>query len=134
MSNRRRLRRRQKGHQRAVQQQSEFTWPQPGEGEAYANQPAVVSDRFDSAMVEEGRKGSHDSLLRQVGDRQRTGVWWTHHLAAEGRDLLIRQFDGAELNERESTALAGYLERLRDPRALLVMAWCIAEAPEGVVL
>lgn len=121
MSNRRRPR-----NQRA-------SWPQPGPDEAYCNQPAVVLDRLEHGAIETARQMSHDSLLKQLGDRQRHGVWWTQHHPAEALRLIEQLYgDATDLTTLE--VVAKMREHLTNPRALLIVAWCIGAVPEGIVL
>lgn len=120
MSNRRRPR-----QSRALR-----SWPKPGPDEAYCHQPAVVLDRLEPGSTETARQMSHDALLKQLGDRQRHGVWWTHHHPAEA----LRLIDDLYSEDPRREVVENMRSHLGNPRSLLVVAWCIGAVPEGVEL
>lgn len=104
---------------------------EPGEGEAYCTQIAVVADRHVQADVDEARQTSHDRLIDVLGALRRSGVWWTEYPARTGLAVLddVMPADGTErVREVRERSVA----MLQAPESLLVVAWVIATVPEGV--
>lgn len=109
-------------------------WPTPGPGQAYCNQPAVALNRHEEGAVELARKASHDSLIEQLGNLQRSGIWWTHHHPGEAGRWINQMYDLASMDPSDVQIVGELRDALQDPSALLVVAWCIGEVPEGVSL
>lgn len=129
MSNRRRPRPRQRIQPRRLER-----WPEPGPDEAYCHQPAVALDRTQDGSVDDARQASHDSLIDQLGPRRRSGIWWTHHYAGEAAQVLADLYPLESMSQHQQIVLESYRAAMENPAAVLVMAWCIGQVPEGVSL
>lgn len=95
-------------------------WPTPGPGEGYAALPAIVPDRTVPGAREQAQQITHDRLIRLWGPARRSGIWWTERPGAAGAKLY-RELCESVGQEVEPDAA----EALRNPRALVVVAWAI---------
>lgn len=133
MGNRRRPhnQRHLRGQRRTLPARGGYKPPKPGAGESYAHQPAVASS---SEHVSEARTASHDSLIGQLGNRRRSGVWWTHHEGTEALACLAELYAG-DLSARERAGVAQLRSALIEHEApVLVVAWALGAVPEGSAL
>lgn len=105
-----------------------------GPGECYATQLGVLTDRVEHAdELPALRKALHDAVINAAGPFRRSGVWWTHHGPVQAREYLLEQYPADECTEEQRDAVLQYLDALDDPRSMLVIAWCVARTPPGVV-
>jgi hypothetical protein len=119
-------------------------YPEPSDGESYATTSGVVGDGHNEADMAYTRQTLHDSLLEMLGDRRRSGIWWTHHTGDEANtmvtDVLYTEDVPVEdMDHADSSRVAEVREEsLRwlsaNADAVLVVAWAIGAVPEGAVL
>lgn len=98
---------------------------EPGPGEAWCTQLAIVPDRTVPGSVEFAMRQTHDRLIAGLSFRRRSGVRWTQHYAAEAAHFLTTTEDPSPVRDE-------MLAHLADPRSLLVVAWAVGAMPEGV--
>jgi hypothetical protein len=104
--------------------------PELGPGQSWMTMIAVVSDRDNREDIDVAMRETHDRLVSGLGELRKSGIHYTSHYAAEGRrvyDLLVEDVP-AHQQDPET------LRRLADPRALLIVAWCVAEVPIGTAI
>lgn len=102
-----------------------FQIPTAAPGQTYSCQPTIIADRHEPGIIDEARRLSHDTLIRRLGTARRSGVWWTDAFGARAaKEYRLLMADFRMDLDPES------LERLdNNPRAAMVIAWCLSTAP-----